>query len=190
MEKCHCYIWRLYWATSWWRCDSRCFATLSALNGKTKQKHTKLAKNGFGPRIVVESAMPTQIPNFHDAIEKRNWKKWEKINPVSWVAFACPLYWCKIKHFQLVEGWAYRRRKCRASRVAGIWRSLWRTCCFPSRSWRLERDCSCREYTHKSLWVILVLIVSYLRNARSNFLTFSILKNKKIPCKRYFYGVF
>ena len=32
------------------------------VNGKTKQKHTKLAKQSFGARIVVESAMSTQIP--------------------------------------------------------------------------------------------------------------------------------
>ena len=32
------------------------------VNGKTKQKHTKLAKHSFSARIVVESAVSTQIP--------------------------------------------------------------------------------------------------------------------------------
>jgi hypothetical protein len=80
----------------------------------------------------------------------------------------------------------------RASRVVGIWRPKGRTCYFPWRSWRWDQDYSCSS--SRSLCVFLVLLVSYMRhylwNTRSKFLTFPILKNKRIPCRPCFLSFF
>jgi hypothetical protein len=54
---------KIYWATNWWRYDSRCFATLSTLNGTTKNG-SKLGKHCFGyPASLWKALRPRKSQN-------------------------------------------------------------------------------------------------------------------------------
>ena len=54
---------KIYWATNWWRYDSRCFATLSTLNGTTKNGG-KLGKHCFGyPASLWKALRPRKSRN-------------------------------------------------------------------------------------------------------------------------------